>query len=148
MATLQAAFKAVGTGDSALMALLTGGVYDADVLDREGLTLTDMQKLPDGVRIKPCAVIRWGAANPTADPDILPVEARGATWWVYDDQGFVTVRAVIRRLKQLYHRRYITSDNEALVYVRWAGDTPELPAEEYGMAASGGCNFFVTVARQ
>lgn len=149
MASLRDTIRLALEGDATLTAILTGGVYDASELDREGLSLSDVSKQADGVRIKPTAVLRWRGSNPTDQSDFIPgVESRFMEVWVYADQGYATIDSAIRRIKTLLDLHYFTSDNEGLTYLRWAGDIGEIEAPELGNATADRSRYQIILVRK
>lgn len=149
MAALRDTLRTTLEGDSTLMAILTGGVWDASELDRQGLSLADVAKQADGVRIKPCALIRFRGANPTVQSDFIPgIEHRFFDVLGYADAGYAIVDSALRRIKVLFDLKYFTSDNEGLTYVRWAGDLGEFVDDQLGGAAADRSRYQVILIRK
>ncbi len=95
MASLQDTIRLALEGDATLTAILTGGIFDASELDREGLSLGDVQDTNN--KVKPCAVLRWRGSNPTGPTDRLNAEARFLEVYLYEDMGTVNIEAARRR---------------------------------------------------
>lgn len=119
-----------GAGGAAT--LLTGGVWDASELDREGIDLNDVTD-PNG-RIKPFLVIRWRTTIPFG-PEVLPAESRFVEFYIYQHLGQATIDSVIARLKVLFHRKFFTATGFGLVHFLWAGDLGEQSDDQMAMAA-------------
>jgi hypothetical protein len=145
MATLQAVIKGALTGDVTLMATLTGGIFDASVLDREGLDLATVQDANG--RLKPCGVLRWRGSNPI-DPAVLPAEQRFLEVWLYEDQGTANIETAKRLIKALLHYKLFQADNCGLAWLEWAGDLGETTADELGGASADRSRFAVTLTRK
>lgn len=146
MATLRDVLYNTLTADTALMAVLTGGVFDANHLGREGLK-------PDAVRdtttqrIKPLAVIRW-TGEFDIQPEVFNSEVVLCTVWYYEDRGFVNIQAAKRRIKQLIHNQYFTADDVALAEGQFADGGGEFTATEFGSASGDFSNFQFTTMRK
>ncbi len=146
MASLQDTIRLALEGDATLTAILTGGIFDASELDREGLSLGDVQDTNN--KVKPCAVLRWRGSNPTGPTDRLNAEARFLEVYLYEDMGTVNIEAARRRIKQLLHRQSFLATNFGLVWLRWAGDQGEFSADELGGASADMARFEVTLTRK
>jgi hypothetical protein len=147
MASLQDTIRLGLEADGSLTTILTGGIFDASELDREGLSLGDVQD-PTTKKVKPCAVLRWRGSSPTGPTDRLNAEARFLEVYLYEDMGTVNVEAAKRRLKQLLHRQSFLAANFGLVWLRWAGDFGEFSADELGGASADMARFEVTLTRK
>lgn len=149
MASLRDTLRLALQADATLTAILTGGIWDAATLDREGLSLADVAKDTNGVRIKPAAVLRFRGSNPTDQSDtIVGAESRFFEVWVYADSGYATIDSAIRRIKALFDLHYFTSDNEGLTYLRWAGDIGEIEAPELGNATADRSRYQIILVRK
>jgi hypothetical protein len=129
MPSLRDTIRTTLVNDVTLAGILTGGIYDADQLDREGIeqsTIRDSQ-----LRIKPFAVLRWRASNPFG-PEVLPAEERFVEIYFYEDSGTAGIEAAKTRTKTLLHRKYFTATGTGIVFVTWAGDLGEIPPGEAG----------------
>lgn len=145
MTTLREAFKAVLDEDTALMALLTGGVYDSDALGRTGLTPDSVQREADGVTMKPAAVIRWRGESQSALKADTISERRFVEVYVYADRGHAVLEQVKARAKALLHRRQLgpTDDGLGLNFVVWVDSRGEFVADELQGAAADRLRFVV-----
>ncbi len=134
MADVREALRAFLAADATLAGLLTGGVFDADVLGADGA-------LPSVVfdsagRLKPCAVIRWRGAVPGS---ILEFTERSTCEiYFYTQYGYSTIWAAQRRCKTLINRKMPLSVNEftGLNYFEWIDNFGEYSADEYQGAAA------------
>lgn len=147
MATLRAAFKAALTGDATLMALLTGGVLDAQDLNFTGEGAYEAPRESDGVRLKPHAVIRWGERSPQGSAIKVRGKLETVEAYVYQDTGFDVIEGAIIRMESLLCDTYLQTDDRALAHITEGSFTSgELPAEELGNAACKFVRFFVVTA--
>lgn len=146
MAILRDAIYNALIADSALMAILTGGVFDANHLGREGLK-------PDAVRdtttqrIKPLIVIRW-QGEIDMQPEVFDSELVLATVWYYEDRGFTNIQAAKRRVKKLIHNQYFSADDVALAHGQFNDGGGEFIATEFGSASGDFSNFQFTTMRK
>lgn len=147
MATLHNAFKAVLTSDSTLMALLTGGIFDAAVLDYTGEGASQAPRQSDGVTLKPHAVIRWGAGTPNGSSYKVAGEVESVEVYVYQDTGYDVIESAILRMRTLLGDRYLTTDDRALAHVlKTPFKGPQITEEALGMAACQFDRFFINTA--
>lgn len=133
MPTIQAALRQTLEAHSPLTALLTGGIFDAAELGRQGLR-PDTPNLYDGQVLKPCAVIRWrGAAEFRPH---YAAEKRFFEIYFYEDDGHATIEDALRLTKKLLHRAQLEADNGGLWWVNWVSDSGEFTASEMGGASA------------
>lgn len=147
MATLQDTVRLYLEGQISLTMILTGGIFDASEMDREGM---DLETVRDATtkRLKPWAELRWRGSNPTGPTDRLNAETRFLEVWLYEDMGYANIEAAKRIVKQLLHRKVFAADNYGLVWLRWAGDLGEFVADEMGGASGDRCRFELTLTRK
>lgn len=149
MASLRDTIRLALEGDSAYMLISTGGVVDMSETDREGLSLSDVPKQADGVRIKTISALRFRGSNPTDQSDtIIGIEHRFFNLWVYSDQGYTDIDNALRRAKALFDLKYFTADNEGIVYLRWAGDLSDFNEDALGGAAAGSSRYQIILVRK
>lgn len=150
MTTLAATVKAIPEGDSTILAILTGGIYDAAELDRDGLTIRDMETARDATgRLKPCAVIRWRGSAPYGGMGTFIAERGACEIYYYQDQGYSQIEAAKARMKTLLHRKWIASaDYESLAWLNWVFDRGEFIAEELGNCPADMSRFEVITTRK
>ncbi|MBZ0315180.1 MAG: hypothetical protein K8L91_02085 [Anaerolineae bacterium] len=118
---------------SPLTTLLTGGIFDAADLGRQGLQ-PDTPHLYRGHLLKPCAVIHWrGAAEFRPH---YAAEKRTFEIHFYQDSGTTTIGEALRLTKKLMHRAQIEADNGGLWWVNWVSDSSEFTAAELGGASA------------
>ncbi len=146
MATMRAAVKAKLTGDSTLMATLTGGVHDADDLDRTGLTPETAGVYDSLGKLKPCSVIRWRGSD--MKEIVANSERRFFEVWLYEDRGWNNIETAKRRIKTLLHRKQVASSNEGLCFMSWAGDLGEFVDDEMGGASADRLRFYIDYTRK
>ena len=133
MAIIHAALRETLEGNSELTTVLTGGIFDADNLDRTGLR-PDTPTLYSGHLLKPCAVIRWRGA--TQFRPHYAAEKRNFEIYFYQDSGNTTVEEALRLTKKLLHRAQLEADNGGLWWVNWVSDSGEFKASEMGGASA------------
>lgn len=152
MATLKETALALLNDDTALVAVFTGGFFDADSLPNDGLTLDTIPKEANGVTIKPSGVLRWRAANPMRGPNYAA--RRFVEIYLYDDvsHGREKIAYAMRRIWELLHQKYISgTSNEGFAYFVWVGDLDETPNEDRDdvlMANMGRSRYQVDMTRK
>lgn len=147
MATLRAAIKSTLTGDAPLMALLTGGVLDAQDLNFTGEGAYEAPREADGVTLKAHAVVRWGERSPTGRAVKVRAKLETVEIYVYQDTGFDVIESAILRMCSLLEDTYVTTDDRALAHItEQSFVSGELPAEELGNAACKFVRFFIVTA--
>jgi hypothetical protein len=100
---LQDDLKSSLTGDTALMALLTGGVYADTRISRQ----TTAAAFDTNSEIKPCGLLRVT----TSMPELPHAGARQsfATVYLYQRVGYDSIRSAAARLMALWHEQKIGS---------------------------------------
>ncbi len=133
MATLRAMTIATLEANAPLMAILTGGVLDAQDLPRDGGGMDSAPKETDGVRIAPHAVVRWRENNQF---DAVPIGAEKTLCeiYLYDHIGYARIDQAIRLIKPLFHQLRFQADDRQFVFFNWVHSSGELEAEEYNNA--------------
>lgn len=133
MASIQTALRQTLEGHTPLTMILTGGIFDAGELGRQGLR-PDTAGLYNGQALNPCAVIRWrGAAEFRPH---FAAEKRYFEIYFYEDDGNLNIEEALRLTKNLLHRNQIEADNGGLWWVNWVSDFGEFTAPELGGAAA------------
>jgi hypothetical protein len=152
MASLKDTALGLLTGDTALMAIFTGGFFDAKTLPNDGLTMATIPKEANGVTIKPTGVLRWREANPVAGPNYAA--RRFVEIYLYDDvsHGRENIDYAMRRVWELLHKKYISgTSNEGFAYFVWVGDLGEVPNDDRDdvlMANMGQSRYQVDMTRK
>jgi len=129
---LEQAVRELLEGDEVLSDLLTGGIYDADEMDRDNWTLQNVKRAPSG-RLLPFAVLRWGGDVPggglnTSGRVTLDV-------WIYEDSGFSHIRPAMERVRELLHLRSFSTSEKSVARGMWLGGLGEGVADELGKAS-------------
>lgn len=138
-------FYATLNADTALMATLTGGVWDATHFDRlSGVIPADLRNT-NGT-LKPFAVVRWENSI-DFDQLPLPAESRFLTIYFYEDYGWSHNETAAKRAKQLLQLSYLTADDSGLAQVRWLNDIAPFIDEEFGNAAAQASRYQITIYR-
>lgn len=147
MATLSETVKTMLEDDGTLMALLYGGIFDAEDLDISGESDSDAPKESDGVRIQPHAVIRWGESTSFSE-EAIEAEVGNVEIYVYQHRGHDVIDAAVNRIKALLNRQLISADDRALAKLSYAMTSREIPAEEFGGAPCKFSRYAVYQIRQ
>ena len=128
--SLRSAVLAVLTGDTTLMATLTGGVY--------GETEISRQETPDAFdangEIEPCALLTMEAEDPTG-----PFETSSRAFvavYFYARSGYSAIDTALARVYALLHRQRVSG--ESVWEIRHAGDVRDQrdPALDCAMSMS------------
>lgn len=139
MGTLRTEIKAALTGNAALMAVLTGGVLDAQDLPHDGGGAGSAPRLADRVQVKPYAVIRWGSdTGYQQDSNALGAGRETFEVYIYQHKGYDTIEDAVGKIKALLNDQYITATDRAIAHVLYVQTSGELPSKELGMAS---CKF-------
>lgn len=141
MATLRETLKTYLNADTALKALLTGGVLDADDLPKGAASIRDVPHV--GGQVTPFAVIRWGGVSPKEITVSTRTERRSVEIYLYQHRGYGTIESAKRRLKALLHRKALPATDAGIAMFHWAQDTGEFPADELGGASADMSRFYV-----
>jgi hypothetical protein len=146
MATLREQVKSVLTSDATLMALLTGGIKDAQELPPDGGSLKDAPKAANGVSLAPHATIRWRGDRPFS-AETLGAEQTTCEVYLYDHIGYVKIEEAIGLIKPLLHRHRFQVSDRDFVYTNWVQNMGEMNAPEYAGAPMRFMRFEVTTVR-
>jgi len=131
MATIPNALRTYLEADATLTGILTGGIWDAAELDREGLTVSDASYDSIG-RLLPTAVIRWRGESPFGWH--YTGERRTCEIYLYEHVGWTNIEAAKKRLKELLHRVQVPSD-ELITEFRFLTSMGEFYAEDLSAPA-------------
>jgi hypothetical protein len=93
--------------DSALSLILTGGVYTAGAVGREGISRdTTPAAFDSNGYLRPCALVRQRTL--TADNQVVDVTIASATLvleiYIYEDSGFSSIDSALARLFTLFNQ--------------------------------------------
>jgi len=135
------------TSDSALSALLTGGWSDAESLPKQGMSMGNAPKTPDGVSIAPFGVIRRRGMNDEGIRD-LNAERGSIEFYIYADRGYATIEGAIFRLKALLNEKLFVSSDVSLAFLRFTFVSGELMADELAYAPFKFVRFNLIVRRK
>ena len=145
MATQRNALRTYLEADGTLTGVLTGGIYDASELDRNGLSPLDLSTDSVG-RMQPVMVIRWRGAS--AKEIIRHSERRFVEFYFYDDSGYANIESAKARLKALLDGYNLGGTQDAKMNTfHWVNDLGEFVAEEYEGAASDRSTYYVDYSR-
>lgn len=135
MAALREALKAHLLADSPLMALMTGGVLDAEDLPQAGGDMSTLPLEANGITIKPFIVPRWRLKKPG---EIISIsQYRTLELYFYADTGYSVIEPAMERVIGLLHRQRLQADDvDGYAFFEWIQDRGEAPAPEFGNAAS------------
>jgi hypothetical protein len=112
MPSRESEFAARMTADSALMATLTGGVYQSGLVGVEGITRETTPAAFTNGYLQPCALIRQRGRIP--DGQILDTleqdtsAAQVVEIWLYEDKTFSAIDAALERLFVLWQGATVT----------------------------------------
>lgn len=132
MAEITAATRALLEADATLVALATGGIWDASELDQNGLSV-------DGItdsrgRLLPTVVLRWRGSVPA---EIVKFSETGyVEMYFYANSGQTVIRQMMARVKVLLHRQRVTATGTGANFFSWVNDIGEYVAEELNNAAA------------
>jgi hypothetical protein len=119
---VRAAILAALQADTALMALLTGGLHTATEISRQ-MTPTAFDAATQELR--PCGLIRMRA---TAAPGI-PTAARAARItaeiYLYERQGYAAIDPAAARCRTLLHKTTLRPATGGAWELTWSNDVPD-----------------------
>lgn len=145
--TIRADVLATLEADATLTGILTGGIYDSSELPTDGLTRTSAPSAFDGVRVKPCGLIRWRTMGETEI--VGHSRRRFFQIFFYQVAGQVQIEAAQDRCRALLHpRKPFTTDGGQVYYTSWVTDVNDLIAEELDGAAMGYSDFYADYAEE
>jgi hypothetical protein len=139
MAVLTDATRQLLEADATLMALATGGVWDASEFDQNGLPVDSVTD--DRGRMKPTIVLRWRGTTPA---EIVGFSERGyMEAYFYDDTGQTVIRQMMARVKLDLHLQRVTATGTGANLFMWVDDFGEYVAEEMSKAAANMSRYLV-----
>lgn len=140
--TIRADVLATLEADATLTATLTGGIYDASELPMDGLTPSAAPDAYDGVRLQPCAVIRWRSVSET---QILGASRRRfLEIYYYQAVGQGSIESAQARVRTLLHRaKQLETDGGQVYFATWVEDGGEMVADELNGAAMSFSRYYV-----
>jgi hypothetical protein len=147
MTTLREAVKNVLKTDATLLALATGGIYDAEDVGRKGLTIETIRG--SGVAINPAIFLRWTTEN-RLNPDVLRVQQAFVQIYFYQDVGFDICRQMRQRVLTLLHQQSVAFDEPSGWYcfaLVWVGDVLEQYDDQLGGAHYERSRYQVDIGR-
>lgn len=135
MTTKTGAICELFTDDTTLKTLATGGVFDLNALDRQGLELAD---LTNGTPlVQPAIAVKVSSEVPYSG---LAVGAAQVTvdLYFYEHAGYATCEKMRARCYALLHQKRVASTEPAgewLFQLQWAGDITGQNDESLGGAS-------------
>lgn len=111
------ALKDFLTADTALVALLTGGMYTATEISRQ---LTPGAFDANG-EVLPCTLLVLEAEDPVGPYDTS--SRLFVVLYLYEQQGYTTIDAALKRIYTLLHRQRISGNG--IWEMRHVGDVPD-----------------------
>jgi hypothetical protein len=148
MTTLNAALRALFTGDATFMALATGGVHDPETLGRQELEIDDIRQ-PGTPLINPALFIRWTTDAPFGEA-VVNAHRHFVELYFFQDTGYAVTASMRQRAYALLHRQRVTFDEPASDYVfefRWAGDIVQQQDESLGGASMERSRYYANSIR-
>lgn len=130
MASLREALQSHLEADTALMAALPGGVFEADDIFRGDVTMRDLPRQAGSTRIQRFMVIRWRGSRPTEIPH--RTEREEVEFYIYDHAGYAGIETVIRLLKTTLNRVSISADNQGPNMFHFSFKSGEVPDDTLG----------------
>ena len=128
--------------DATLIAILTGGIYDASELPEDGLTPAAAPGAYTGTRLKPCAVIRFRNQNETQI--VGASKRRFFEIYFYQGVGQSSIDAAAARCRTLLHPHARSKTTAGQVYyTTWMDDAGDLVADELGGAAMSYSRYYM-----
>jgi len=146
MAVLRTALRNHLIADSALMAILTGGVFDAQSTDAEGADTSWIPRAANGVTLAPFAIIRFRGESPTEI--VAFTERRFVEIYFYQAYGYLQIELAKNRVKSILHRKRVQADDAGIAMFHFVQGRGEMPAPEYENAASDMNRYFVDYTRK
>lgn len=131
MTALRQVLRETLEGDATLMALLTGGVFDAAELPDDGLTpgMTGSPWNASTGVLAPCAVIRWRNRAPYGPHWDLGSERLFVEVYLYGMR--TTIESAADRVNVLLNAQLLSADSRN-VRIKKAGGMQEVPTLELG----------------
>lgn len=104
--TREADFAARMTGDATLMAILTGGVFQAGNVGVEGISRETTPTAFSGGFLLPCALVRQRALVPDGIVEDDIAQDTGfrqvVEIWLYEDRGYTSIDSAANRIFVLF----------------------------------------------
>jgi hypothetical protein len=143
MADVRDTLRAALAADVTLAALLTGGIYDANVMNADGLPVATAYDA-NGI-LKPSLVVRWRGGVPGSILEFT--ETRTCELYFYSQQGYSVISQAQARCKVLLHRKQLPSvTGTGLNYFEWVNDLGEYQADELHGAAADMSRYSVSLS--
>lgn len=103
----EADFATRMTGDTALMAILTGGVYQSGVVGEDGITRGATPAAFDtNGWLEPCCLLKQRGRVPTSEVVDYLAQVVSTNQvvevWLYEDSGYTNIDAAVNRLYALF----------------------------------------------
>lgn len=146
MSALSEAVRTLLEADGTLTGILTGGIFDASELDRQGLTLFDAARDSVG-RLQPVAVLRWRTST-VYGPDNFDGERRFLHIYMYENAGTASIDQAKRRLKELLHRKQVSANGFGVGWINWVSDQGEFVDTQLGGASADMSRYEVIYTRR
>lgn len=140
---MRAKLKSILTSDTTLMAVLTGGVYDASDLPSDGLTSSAIPGAFNGSYLKPCALIRFGGESETEIK--ATTKRRFVHIFFYDQRGYTNIDAAIKRCQVLLDRKRHKAGTQVF-YTSWVDNLSDSVAQELGNVPMARSRYYVDYA--
>jgi len=131
-------------GDATLVAILTGGIYDASELPQDGLTpeAAPGAYAANGVTLKPCAVLRFRNMNETEI--VGNSRRRFFEIYFYQHVGQAQIDIAQARCRALLHpHKQFTTSSDQFYYTTWVDDLGDLVADELNGAAMSFSRYYI-----
>lgn len=144
METLRQTLLDLLKNDTALSAILTGGVMDASELPDDGGGAGSAPRDLGNVRIKPYAIIRWRAGS-RMHGDIPGFRASSRAVEIYNHQqrGYDVIDQAIEREIDLLDNAYLNVADRTLAHLTFIHESPEIPTRELGLIPARFVRFMV-----
>lgn len=141
MASQEAAIKAKLNASAQWTAIFGARTYLPDDLPNTGLTPSNAVRDTDGVTLLPHAVLAFGASS--QKEIVLTSERRFFDLYLYEDTGYINIRAGKRLAKTLLHRKQVVSDNDGLNFISWIGAGQEYTDDSLDGASAQFVRFYI-----
>lgn len=127
--SLSTDIKAVLEGNSQLLTILTGGIYDYDETGRTGISKTNTPAAFTGPILNPCAMVKVRSTVPQGDIADSPAQklsvVRVVEIYLYQENGYVNIENAQNAIFTLLHEKRFSWG-----YMRWANTLEGRSAEE------------------
>lgn len=146
MADLRTATRNLLVADTDLMAILTGGVFDARQLPQNGMTVDNLPHAANGITVLPFIVIRF--RNSTGKEIIRKTERRFCEFFIYEHRGYQNIEQAKRRLKTLLDGKQVRADDAGICMFHWVTDIGEVPNDQLGFIPCELSRYYVDYVRK